>query len=185
MPTYAQLWTCRGFAMLLCKLQLERLENVARSPTHPIIPATPPLVLPSPPSPQLTKVTYSSAFQLLQCGDLGGVGWGEGGGVCRGNIGAPLNKRSEPPGASFRGSLFPSFLQLGTTFLVSALVGRSRTLPPRLHSFKFPLGIQSPRGRDTDLPVTQNLRFGKPGSSLGFSRQKGFSRIFPRFLIIF
>lgn len=77
MPTYAQLWTCRGFAMLLCKLRLERLENVARSPLAPHYPGHPTCNSALFPNPHLTKVTYSLAFQFPRCGDLGGVGRGE------------------------------------------------------------------------------------------------------------
>ena len=77
-PTYAQLWTCRGFAMLLCKLRLERLENVARSLRAPHYSGHPTCNSALFPTPHLRKVTYSLAFQFPRCGDLGGVGRGGG-----------------------------------------------------------------------------------------------------------
>lgn len=175
-PTYAQLWTCRGFAMLLSKLRLERLENSPSPPRTPFF-RPPPCNSALSLSPHLTEVTYSSAFQFPRCGDLGGVGRGERC-VC-GDIGAPLEERGQSPP---RSSSLPAWHRVPRFLPFWAAVGHSRR---GAHPSKFPLGIQSPRGRDTDLSGTRNLRFGKLGSSLGFSRQKGFSRIFPRFLIIF
>lgn len=109
------------------------LPRAPRYPSHPFSNST------LSPSPHFTMVTYSLAFQYLRCGDLGGVGSG-GGGVCRGDIGVPLKGRSEclclSPAAP-RSSSFPSS---SPRPLVSALVGRSRTLPPR----RSPLQV-SPR----------------------------------------
>ena len=108
-PTYAQLWTCRGFAMLLCKLRLERLENVARSLRAPHYSGHPTCNSALFPNPHLRKVTYSLAFQFPRCGDLGGVGRG-GEEVCvGGDVGAPLKERSESPVPLSGGSPFLGF----------------------------------------------------------------------------
>lgn len=184
MPTYAQLWTCRGFAMLLCKTRVGKAGKRRPLPLAPHYrghPASPGALSPSP---QFTVVTYSLALQFPRCGDLGGVGRGEevcAEGAYRGTpkdeIGVPTPLRRLP------GPLVPPAPHHVSQFLpLWAAAGHSRR---GSHSSKFPLGIQSPRVRETDLSGTRNLRFGKPGSSLGFSRQKGFSRLFPRFLIIF
>lgn len=165
------------------KLGLERLENVARSPSHPVIAATPRLLVPSPPAPisQRLLTVWLSSFLGAEIW----VGWEGGrrcvqggyGGTPKEEIGVPVPLRRLP------GPLVPPAPLHGPQFLpLWAAAGHSRR---GSHPSKFPLGIQSPRDRETDLSGTRNLRFGKPGSSLGFSRQKGFSRIFPRFLIIF
>lgn len=92
------------------------------------------------PNPHLTKVTYSLAFQVPRCGDLGGVGRG-GGGVCRGGCRGTPKGEVRVPRASLRllpvPRLSPSSAPRSP---VSALVGRSRTLPPR----RSPLQV-SPR----------------------------------------
>lgn len=56
MPTYAQLWTCRAFAMLLCKLQLQGLGTFAGSPKHPMIVVTLFLAVPSLPAPRSPRL---------------------------------------------------------------------------------------------------------------------------------
>lgn len=90
------------------------------------------------PTPHLTKVTYSLVFQLPRCGDLGGVGRG-GGGVCRGDIGSPLKERLEPPVPLSRAPCSRLSPSSSPRSLVSVLVGRSRTLPPR----RSPLQVSS------------------------------------------
>lgn len=102
MPTYAQLWTCRGFAMLLCKTLVGKAGKRRPLPFAPHYLGHPTSYSALAPNPHFTMVTYSLVFQFPRCGDLGGVGRG-GGGVSRGDIGAPLKQRSEQsPRASLR-----------------------------------------------------------------------------------
>ena len=186
-PTSARLRTCRGFAMLLCKLGGGEAGRVAYSPSHPTTPVPPLLMAPSPPhhpSRPLVKVTYGSAFSFL--GAEIWVGW-EGEEVCAGGIaGPPPEGKAGAPRASLRRLPVlerpPALRHCPRPLPLWAAAGHSRR---RALPCKFPLGIRSPRGRAPDLPGAPNLRCGKPGSSAEFSRRKAFSGIFPRFLIIF
>lgn len=151
---------------------------LSRPPTSDSALATDP---PPPPPPRLLTVWPSVSWVRRS-------GWGRRGEeVCSGGgiAGAPPKERPEPPTPLRRLLVLicpPAGPHRPRPLPLWAAAGHSRC---RAHPCKFPLGIQSPRGRSPDLPGTRNLRCGKPGSSLGFSRRKGLSGIFSRFLIIF
>lgn len=137
-------------------------EKASPLPSHPVIAATPPLLAPGAryPGPRFTAVTYSLARRCPPCGDLGGVGRGGGGRRCvSGDIGAPLKERSGPPAPLRRpsGPRLPPPPGSSRSPPVSALVGRSRTLPRR----RSPLQV-SPRDLKPQGSRSRAFRRPKP-----------------------